>query len=375
MRKSNRLTMCTLIAFTLLAWGCLQGTNPTGPEDSSTQKLFIFQSDFTSGILQWMDVDTNLISPDVDTNLISSDYVSVYKDAVLDTYDGYVYILERFGADNVLKFDPAYSDESGVLYQTHIGDNYNPQDIAFISATKAYISNQNKPEISIFNPEQGTISGSIDLTSFTLNPESNISPHANKLAVSGTTLYVMLQRRDGWAPGAPTLIVPIDTETDEIVVSDTISCTYKNGYDMVLVDGNLYVTNPGSTFSTEDGAIEKINLATKEVTTVIDEATLGGNPNQIVHISGSLFYVQNYIGLENVAVVQIDASNGSVVETLPEIKDAFGGIAFDPQSEMLFVGERGSASVGVRVFKDNKQIAGPFKNNNTLPPSSLTLVK
>ncbi|MBN1576698.1 MAG: hypothetical protein JW913_09115 [Chitinispirillaceae bacterium] len=355
-----------LLAATLLCGGCFDDGNPAGADSDTGPKLFVVETDYQSGLLEWMGVESGSIS---------NDNLSIFSDAVVRGFGGYLYILERTGGDNVIKFDPSKSDESGVHYQVHLGDNWNPQDIEFISETKAYIANQDEPKITIFNPATGTVISHIDVASYTFNPDSNSSPHANQMALSDGKLYVMLQRRDGWNPGAPTMILAIDTETDEIAAADTIVCQYTNGYDMICVDGALYVTNPGSLFSTGDGGVEKIDLADKSVSTIVDENELGGNPNQIIHKTGSRFYVQNYIGWQNVSIVEIDVADKTVVTTLPDVKDAFGGMVYDSIEEKLYVGERDSVAVGILVFEDDIQTAGPIRSDKTLPPSGMALIR
>jgi DNA-binding beta-propeller fold protein YncE len=212
----------------------------------------------------------------------------------------------------------------------------------------------------------------IDISTYTFRPDSNSSPYANDLQLVGSDLYVLLQRRNGYKPGAPSLILKINTNTD--AVTDTIPLQFKNGYGMAYADGALYVSNPGSSYSTDDGAIEKVVLSTKAVSTVINETTLGGNPNQIIHKSGSHFYVQNYIAWKNDKVVEIDAAAGTVVATLPNVKDAFGGIYYDDVDSKLYVGERDATEMGVRVFKDNVQVGSTLKSSNSLPPTGMVIV-
>jgi hypothetical protein len=343
--------------------GCFN--NPAGPDSSDgTSKLYITESDFQSGLLEWASTSDNSIST---SNL------SIYSDAGIKSYGGFLYVIEKYGADNILKFDPSKNDQSGVAYQTHLGDNWNPQDIEFLSATKAYVSNMNQPKITIFNPSSGTMVSNIDISTYTFRPDSNSSPYANDLQLVGSDLYVLLQRRNGYNPGAPSLILKINTTTD--AVADTIPLQFKNGYGMAYADGALYVSNPGSSYSTGDGAIEKVNLSTKAVSTVITEITLGGNPNQIVHKSGSHFYITNYIAWKNDKVVEIDASTGTVVATLPGVIDAFGGIYYDDFEGKLYVGERDATEMGVRVFKDNVQVGSTIKSSNSLPPTGMVIVR
>ncbi len=356
------LLICTIL-FTTFLIGCLVSSNPDDPQ---SVKLFVTESDFQSGLLEWIGLSNDSIS---------TGNISIHSDSRVLAYEGFVYVLERYGADNVLKFDPSKSDASGVVYQTHLGDNWNPQDIEFISDTKAYITLLSQPKIAIFNPTTGTVTGFIDISAYTFNPDSNSSPYANQMVGAEGNVFVLLQRRDGWVPGAPSMILTVDPSTDQIALADTLVCTYKNGYDLSYVDGALYVTNPGSSFSNQDGAIEKIDLATKTATTIITEQVLGGSPNQIIHASGTRFYVQNYEGWKQVSVIEIDAATGAIVKKLPSINDAFGGIYFDDTEQRLYVGERDSVNIGIRIFENNTLIAGPIRSNHSLPPTSMVMVR
>ncbi len=361
--KHNMSLISASVVIVFFLCGCSE--NPVELETSSgAVKLFISESDYQSGLLEWSSTSENMVSP---SNL------SIYNDAGLASFGGYLYIIERFGADNIMKFDPSKNDQSGVVYQTHLGDNWNPQDIEFVNSTKAYISNNNEPKITIFNPLTGTVVSHIDISSYTFRPDSNYSPYANDLQLVGSDLYALLQRRNGFNPGASTLILKINTSTDAIV--DTISLQYKNGYAMAYADGALYVSNPGSAFVSGDGAIEKVDLATNAISTVIDETALGGSPNQIIHKSGSRFYVSNYIGWKNVKVVEIDAASGTIISTLPGVKDAFGGIYYDTIDNKLYIGERDSVEMGIRVFKDNAQIGLTLKSTNSLPSTGMVVVR
>jgi len=365
MTKTIRSLVASIAALGAAAFfsGCFE--DPVSHnEEEGNDKLFVVESDYTTGRLQWAALEKTTFS---------SNNIGVYSDAAVRCFGGFLYVIERYGADNIMKFNPAKTNDSGICYQEHLGDGWNPQDIEFVSETKAYVSCQGTPKILIFNPKGGTVTGSIDISAYTFNPDSNSSPHAADLQLVGTSLYAMLQRRNGFNPGAPTLLLKINTSTDSIV--DTIALKYKNGYAMAYADNALYVSNPGDNYTVGDGAIEKVDLATKTVTTIIDEDDLGGNPNEIVHKSGSRFYVTNYIGWRDVKVVEIDAQSRTIIETLPDIKDAFGGIFYDKTDELLYVGERDTLEWGVRKFSDNRQVGDIITSSETLPPSGLVVVR
>jgi len=346
--------------------GCILDDSPTGPDETVGNGLFIYETDFGTGQIERMSTTSGELK---DMN------VAVYKDASIYTYNGMLYVVERMGGDAVIKIDPSKKGEGAVLYQIHLGDGWNSYDLVFASDTKAYVANQNKPEITVFNPATGTIDGHIAIDKFTYMPQNNTSPYANKMAIVGKKLYVALQQRDGWVPGAPTLIIAIDTESDKLIDGDTIRCTYSNNFDMIAVGTMLYCTNPGNGDASFNGGIEKIDCTTGEVTTVLTGEKLGGNPNQIAHIEGERFYVQNYRGWQDVTIVEIDAEKGTIVATLKEIKNGYGGICYDPIDEKLYVGEQKTSGIGIMVYSNNTLVAGPLTTTTSLPPAGMVVVR
>lgn len=326
--------------------------------------LFITQTDFTSGYMERMSIKTSKIS---------GPGTFIFGDVAIRTYDRYVYLLERYGADNLIKYDPSKKGEDAFLYQKKLGDNWNPQDIEFVDERKAYVSNSNVPEITVLDPSTGAFLKHIDLSDYTYLPDSNVSPYANDLQIAESYLYVLLQRRNGFKPGASSLILKVNIYKDSIV--DTIPLNFKNGYAMSYANGALYVTNPGSAYSGSDGGIEMVDLATKKVTILFEESTLGGSPNGIVYKEKSRFYITNYIDWKKVAVLEIDVSTKTVVATLDGVKDAYGGIYYDSVSKRLFVGERDDVEKGVRIFENNIQIGPTVKTAQSLSPIGFSIVR
>lgn len=361
-RQYAVFALCT--AALAILKGCVI-ENAVSPDITQGGKLFVAESDYTTGLLEWMSVDSNSLSPNS---------IQIASDAYLRSYGGFLYVIESYGTDNILKFDPSKSDESGVIYQQHLGDNWNPVDMDFVSDTKAYVSIQNEPRITIFNPSTGKDIGSIDISAYIFHPDTGVvptSPYANQMVISGGKLYVALQRRNGWYPGGNTIIVVVDTQSDSIV--DTIHTQYKNNFDLIVEDSTLYVSNQGDQFVTGDGAIEAVTISSREKRVVITEETLGGNPNQIVHKEGTRFYVQNYVGWMNVQVVEVDFATGVVIGSVPNVKDAFGSIYFDKETSRLFVSERDSTEAGIKVFENNQQVGSTIQTS--LPPYSIVVVR
>jgi DNA-binding beta-propeller fold protein YncE len=364
-RILSRTLIVLLPVAMMLLTGCLN--DPEDDEDvflDPEGTLFITETDFKSGYMERMSIKTDKI--------LGSGR-SIFDDIAIRNYGGYIYLIERYGADNIIKYDPSKKGDEAFLYQKKLGDNWNPQDIEFVNDRKAYVANSNEPEITVFDPSTGVFSKHIDISKYTYMPDSNKSPYATDLQVVESYVYALLQRRNGFNPGAPSLILKIDISTDSII--DTIALNFKNGYAMSYANGALYITNPGSVYSSSDGGVEMVDCATKKVTVLFEESALSGSPNCIVHKEKDRFYITSYAGWKKVSVLEIDAATKTVVATLNGIKDAYGGIIYDSVSGKLYVGEQDDAEMGVKVFENNVQVGATVRTAKSLPPSGFVIVR
>lgn len=344
--------------------------NPLGSDTSTTTRLypcgtlFIAQTDFVAGYLERMSIKSSKISG-------AGSFI--FGDNAIRSYDKYIYIIEKRGADDIIKYDPSKKGDDAFLYQKKLGDNYNPQDIEFVDERKAYVANQDEPEITVLDPSTGALLNHIDISKYTYLPDKNSSPYASDLQLAESYLYVLLQRRNGYVPGAPSLILKVNIYTDSVV--DTIPLNFQNGYMMSYANGALYVTSPGSATSKTDGGIEMVDLTTKKVTVLFEESALGGSPNSIVYKENNRFYITSYIEWKRTAVLEIDAATKKVVATLDGVKDAYGGIYYDAVSRRLFVGERDNNDAGVKIFENNVQVGATVRTTNSLPPTGFAIIR
>lgn len=210
----------------------------------------------------------------------------------------------------------------------------------------------------------------IDLQQYACPQAESANPYADQMVLYENYVYAGLQRRVGFEPGCNSQMLQIDILKDSVV--EVYDFKYKNISSFLIVDNKLYASNPGSTYEIGDGAIEKLDLSTGKISTVITEDKLGGNPNQIVHKNGSKFYVQIYIEYENMPVYEIDFDNGTITDTLEGIENAFGGIYYAKKTEKLFVGECATTDAGIKIFEDNIQTGE--KVLSSLPPSSMSIL-
>ena len=369
----KKIKLTGLVFLALLLSHCLLDSKSGGDDSVKRNEewgnVLVLGSDFKTGKLQTkMKADTAYTKASL----------TIHKDAKAIENKGNLYVLERFGADNILKLDLSKSKDSAVSYQTHLGDNWNPSDIAF-SGEKAFITLENEPKLLVFDPVAGKVTKSIDISSYIYKPDTGStasSPHAKALSMVGENLYVLLQRRHGNYTASPDTAKVLRVNVKNDAIEKAINLRYRNPQAMIEDNGSLYVSaiGAGSWGALGDGGIEKLVLSTTQSTSVITDTDLGGDPMKMVQKSGSIYYVIVYVGWGNVQVKEVDFSTGKVLKTIEGITDAFGGIAYDKVDEVLYVCERATEKSGLKTFdKDGKLIAGPLKG--TLPPNGVVLLK
>jgi len=289
---------------------------------------------------------------------ISSDpLVVVQKDEL--------YVLER-NLENVLKVSP----QGTVLYTTKLKSGFNPHDVAVLNSTKGYICSNILDEIALFNPTTGDTTGSIDISAYA---HDSVSTNATKMVIIGSNLYVVCQMRapytDKYNPGDGSLILKIDTNTDKVI--DTISCAFENASDLDQFNGNLVVTS-GASWGGSDGGVELVNLATKNVTTLVSGEKLGFDIAELAidekrgEIYGSL-----YRGWGDAPIVRYDM-NFDPIDTLAGIVQAACPI-FDPLQDQFYVAEVNSF-VTPKVIVWNPLTGAKKEFETELPVQSMTFV-
>ncbi|MDA0709608.1 MAG: EF-hand domain-containing protein [bacterium] len=358
----NRLVIAVLVM-------CCVGSSRVAADQA-----IVTTTDFSSG---------SLSSLDLTTRLATNDQLTIHSDAAVRTYQDKVYVINRLGQDNVIVLDK--NNLRTPLKQYSTGNGTNPQDMVFVSETKAYISLYGGHNLLVVNPVTGDSLGVVDLAGFA---DADGIPEMNSLALYNGRLFVACQRLDqknGFVPADYSVIAVIDVATNQVVDVDSavsgvqgIVMSGKNSADASQW-GSRWIMSTVNTFGNlADGGIEVIDLdkLTSEGV-VVGEAQLGGNVNSVVMVQKNKGYVvvsdANFANL----VRQFDLSTKGVSENLPGISGGYvpGLGAFNGR---LYVLDRGSftdpASAGVRVYDvaTNQLIAGPIATG--LPPLAIAFV-
>ncbi|MCK4512806.1 hypothetical protein KAW64_13760, partial [bacterium] len=210
---------------------------------------------------------------------------TIHSDADAKLYDGLIYVINHLYGDNIQVLDP--SQDFATILQFSVGPGSNPQDIAFVSESRAYVSRNESVLLYEVDPTTGAVTDSIDLSALA---DADGLPEMSGMALRGGLLFVAVQRLDRdyyWTPVPPSYLAVVDTATNELVDIDTVSPGIQgielpatNPYRDILVDENtglLYVACSGNWGSLDGGIVEVDPVALEAIRFVSTEAQLGGD--------------------------------------------------------------------------------------------------
>lgn len=333
-------------------------------------KAFVFGTDYVTGSLSAVKLAPRAAQCDV---------ASPGSDASLRYFDGRLYVVNRFGGDNVQVVNPA---THATTLQFSVGNGSNPHDIAFSSPTKAYVTRYESPSLWIVNPQTGAYLGAIGLGAYA---DADGIPEMDRMIAVGPLLFVSLQRIDrpgGYLPKDTAFVAVVDMRADTLVDCDPA----EPGRQAI----RLQLANPATAFQFDqatsrllvgcagrygelDGGIEwidPVNLASGGV--AITEAELGGDVGDVVWAGPQKSYaiVADLAG--NTSLVKWSAASGTRTGTLW----APGGWSL-ADAELNDAGElwvcRNSFSgSALRVYAVATDLPSGPDLHCTLPPTAIT---
>jgi hypothetical protein len=337
---------------------------------------FVTTTDYSTGAASIVTADTLLKA--------TKNVASIHSDALSRFYDGRIYVLNRQGADNVQVLDPASGFST--IKQFSVGNGADPEDIVFLSRSRAFVSRYNEDQLWIVDPNQGRRTGLIDFS--WLADADNIPEMAHMVKV-GDLVFVAVQRLDRSTqfldPAGTSYVAVFDATTEQFVDANpgafgvqaiTLATTNPFG-EMVYnaASGKIWVPTVGY-FSQLDGGLELVDPVTLTTSgVVITEATLGGNITDVVPIDATrgaaIISDSNF----NTLLVGFDLSAPTSIDTIY----APGGFSLQDAElspdHRIFVSDRTAVLPGIRVFRaDNHAQITTSPVDVGLPPADIEIV-
>ncbi|MCA9727692.1 MAG: hypothetical protein KC729_08410 [Candidatus Eisenbacteria bacterium] len=357
-----RVRLCHVLAFVFTFAFALDARSHSIRAD----ELLALTTDFSTGSLSSVALD--------DPWNADLDVASVCADAVGRSYGGLFYVVNRLGCDNIQVIDPAQG--YATVREFSVGSGSNPQDIAFASPNRAFVSRYDRTTLLEIDPGTGATVDSLSLAAFA---DGDGLPEMHRIWLQGKYLYVQLQRldrNDGYQPVAPSYLVVIDIDAWEVVDTDpqapgvnAIPLTGLNPTGPMEIDrttGDLLVPESGR-FLELDGGLDRIDLFRwKAEGFAVSESALGGD----------LLHFAQWDGARAYAIVSDAGFNTCLVAFHPLLGTNLGTVYCSDGFELadcvtsaegwLYVADRDFIDPGVRIFH-----AGTGQPEGDLVPTGL----
>ena len=340
---------------------------------SAQSDLFVITTDFSTGSTAFLAAN----AAEAEVNLLG-----IHSDAVAHYHDGRVYVVNRWGQDNILVLDAM--DLRTPLTQFSVGNGANPHDIEIVAPDKAYISRYDAASLLIVNPQDGAELGQIDLSAFA---DADGLPEVSQIVRVGDRLYLSCQRLDrngSWGPADVSYLIVVDLATDALVDVDPdaegvqgIALSAGNPNSMAVV-GEQIAVGVVVNFGDRAGGVEIVDTATnRSLGLAVTEEDLGGDITSMVLVDQNRGYA--VVADENFAnsVRPFDLSSGTVGAPLENISGGYiASLAVD--GDRLIVADRGSFddpdSAGLKFYDaaTGAFLRGPIDTG--LPPANIVVL-
>ncbi len=332
-----------------------------------------------------------------DHSSVDEDIYETHGDDEVRYYNGKVYILNRFGYDYIEVFDAEHNFEKELTIST--GEGTNPQDIAIISDTKAYVSCYDTSDLLIVDPSNGEQLGTIDLSDYA---DDDGIPEMHKMVefkiFGKSRVYLTVQRldRNNWfEPTNESYIIELDGDNDNII--NAIELTGTNPSTAPILDGHYVVVGEVGSWFSFDGGIERVNILTNKAEGfILEESEIQGNildfeiTPRFSKLKGLVFsLIESLLGKtifnRDIFIIKSDLGfNTSLIsynlkdQIITDIFDTTGYNLVDLaiNENELFVADRSSEVSGIRIFDtDNKnQITDDPISVGQYPPVHITFI-
>lgn len=354
--KTTKILLTSMLALALFACSDddddddddVSASSSSSVEETASNSVFVFGSDYTSGELRYV----------VGDSALSSESLEFYQDSKVIVAGGALYVLERSGADNISLIDvESFGSDSAVVWQASLDDYSNPSDVVAYDETSIWVSLEGTGDILHLSTEDG---GKVkDISTDEFISEGGSSSNVVDIEVSGDTLFALMQRyvydAETYSTTFPLGVIGIyDAEKGDLL--DSIQLLTRNPTAMKFYDGALYVASQGpynDSWGTDADSlrgIEKVDLATLTSELVVSGEELGGGVYQFALDTGDgLAYAAIYKSYGDVPLVKVDLATAKV-STVSGVSDVEGSLAYDAASGLLYIGDRSYGSEAVYVY-------------------------
>ncbi len=239
---------------------------------------------------------SDLVTVDSEYESTENLYPQAYSDVSFSGGEDSVYMINKFGANNILKYSQETLGEVVWQYSTNDTDianqESNPYQVIEASNNTAYVLRFGAGEVWQINTNAETESefkvAEIDLSEF----DDDGIPDMSAAILKDGILYIALQRLTFFSPLQDSLLVAIDTQNNELVdlspnddATLALTLQFRNPKEILSNNDKLYVTSTGQLSiaawgveAIHTGGIEIVDLTSLNSQILIDNSDLSTYP-------------------------------------------------------------------------------------------------
>ncbi len=348
--------------------------NPVGPGSSSG--LIVVN---TGGSDEY-----NISVVDYVNNVAYNDLLPVNGTCILTQYGDDVYIVDKDG-DRIIKFDP---ESRSAIGEMSTGAGSAPHNVAFVSATKAYVTMSDSAAVKIINPASMESLGSIDISSLA---DEDGDPDQGYAVIKNGKLYVPLRRSNGRSLTDYSSVAVIDMSADSLVTEIILQTNGTAGANICSmggeagrssrVDGPLYIYSIGSVSDDSDGAIELINPDDMASQVLYTESDIGGSITTWIFDTSATGWLVSGLaersGGQGWGLTRFDLTAGTFT-AVSDFQNSYYTWAIDYSDDgLVFVGYNDEDNPGLMIFDSLNDYAPLFDDpiSTGLLPKRLLCVR
>lgn len=306
-----------------------------------------------TGLVSRLDID----DLEMHQNLVQG---AAQGDPVLRYIDGKLYIVNRFGSNNVTILD---GNTLQLEEQISTGANSNPQDVAVVG-DKLYVPATGTAGVVVLT-RGSTDTTTIDLSALDTMGADDGKPDCVSAYAVGTKVYVACGVLDNFAATEVGKIAVIDSATDTLITS--VDMNYRNPYGFFVrapesstYTGDLLIGSAPSLTAYTAGCVERVSTGdTPTVGCGPTNQQLGGFVNKLA-VGGDTLYLA--VGTYDAsfmnptgAIRSVDLATGMLADApLSAAEELIIDLAACPGGDVVGMDQTLSAT-GLRVWRGNTE--------------------
>ncbi len=255
--------------------------------------------------------------------------------------DGRIYVVNRFGADNVTILD---ATNFSLIEQFSTGAGSNPQDIA-VRGDKAYVVTLELADVLVYDlTDLSAAPATIDLSGF--DPDG--FPNPSSIAIQGNRAYVTLGLLDSsFLPQGPGRVVAIDLAGDTVATSFDLVAPNPTG--LLRPQGSDLLVSTADDYSGVTGCLERIATgSTPSSACDLVNGDVMGTVNAIAPAAADVFVVVTSYDASFNPLGRIVQVAGAGLTDLTPMAHVVSDAAYCAASDQLLYSDQ--ATGGLRVW-------------------------